>query len=81
MQENSYICSLRPEKWLQDRFLAILVRIGKPQRNCVSFYLGIARKGGGGGRGVSTLARMVWGNFLEKNLPRSNDHLLGFGGV
>jgi len=30
--------------------------------------------------GVSTLARMVWGTFLEKNLPRSNGHLLGFGG-
>ena len=26
--------------------------------------------------GVSTLARMVWGTFLEKNLPRSNGHLL-----
>ena len=33
------------------------------------------------GGGVSTLARMVWGTFLEKNLPRSNGHLLGFGGV
>ena len=26
-------------------------------------------------------ARMVWGTFLEKNLPRSNGHLLDFGGV
>ena len=32
--------------------------------------MGIARKG----RGVSTLARMVWGNFFGKNL-------LDFGGV
>ena len=39
--------------------------------------MGIARKGGW----VLTLARMVWGTFLEKNLPRSNGHLLDFGGT
>ena len=51
--------------------------LGKPSSNSCWGHLGIARKGGG----VSTLARMVWGTFLEKNLPRSNGHLLGFGGV
>ena len=39
--------------------------------------MGIARKGGG----VSTLARMVWGTYLEKNCPSSNGHLLDCGGV
>ena len=43
---------------------------GSPTEN-VTVYLGIARKGGGG---VSTLARMVWGNFLGKIF-------LDFGGV
>ena len=52
-------------------------KLGKPHSNSCPGHLGIARKGGG----VSTLARMVWGTFLEKNLPRSNGHLLGFGGV
>ena len=33
------------------------------------------------GGGVLTLARMVWGTFLEKNFPSSNGHLLDFGGV
>ena len=34
-----------------------------------------------GGGGVSTLARMVWGTYLEKNCLSSNGHLLGCGGV
>ena len=34
----------------------------------------------GGEGGVSTLARMVWGTFLEKNFPSSNGHLLDFRG-
>ena len=33
------------------------------------------------GGGVSTLARMVWGTYLEKNCPSSNGHLLDCGGV
>ena len=45
--------------------------LGKHQLYCRRRHLGIARKGV---RGVSTLARMVWGNFLGKNL-------LDFGGV
>ena len=55
----------------------MLAAQGKPSSNSRGGHLGIARKGGW----VSTLARMVWGTFLEKNLPRSNGHLLGFGGV
>ena len=31
--------------------------------------------------GVSTLARMVWGTYLEKNCPSSNGHSLDCGGV
>ena len=54
-----------------------IIKLGKHHSNSCWGHLGIARKGGG----VSTLARMVWGTFLEKNLPRSNGHLLGFGGV
>ena len=50
--------------------------LGKPSSNSCCRHLGIARKG----VGVSTLARMVWGTFLEKNFPRSNGHLLDFGG-
>ena len=38
--------------------------------------MGIARMGG-----VSTLARMIWGTYLEKNCLSSNGHLLGSGGV
>ena len=53
------------------------IQLGKPPSNSRGGHLGIARKGGW----VLTLARMVWGTFLEKNLPRSNGHLLGFGGV
>ena len=34
-----------------------------------------------GGGEVSTLARMVWGTYLEKNCPSSNGHLLDCGGV
>ena len=44
--------------------------LGKHLSNSCWGHLGIARKGGG----VSTLARMVWGNFFGKNL-------LDFGGV
>ena len=29
---------------------------------------------------VSTLARMVWGTYFEKNCPCSKGHLLGLGG-
>ena len=50
--------------------------LGKPSSNSCCRHLGIARKGGA----VSTLAGMVWGTFLEKNLPRSNGHLLDFRG-
>ena len=32
------------------------------------------------GGGVSTLARMVWGSYLEKNCPSSNGHLVDCGG-
>ena len=49
-----------------------LLALGKPSSNSCWGHSGIAGKGGG----VSTLARMVWGTFLEKNLPRSNGHLL-----
>ena len=45
--------------------------LGKPHTRKRGRHLGIARKGRGG---VSTLARMVWGNFFGKNL-------LDFGGV
>ena len=31
--------------------------------------------------GVSTLARMVWGTYFEKNCPCSKGHLLGLGGL
>ena len=51
--------------------------LGKPPSNSRGGHLGIARKGGG----VSTLAWMVRGTFLEKNFPCSNGHLLDFGGV
>ena len=33
------------------------------------------------GGGVSTLARMVWGTYFEKNCPCSKGHLLGLGGL
>ena len=33
------------------------------------------------GGGVSTLARMVWGTYLEKNCLSSKGHLLDCGGV
>ena len=39
-----------------------------------ALYLVIGRMGG------ATLARMVWGTYLEKNCPSSKGHLLGFGG-
>ena len=32
------------------------------------------------GGGVSTLARMVWGTYFEKNCPCSKGHMLGLGG-
>ena len=33
------------------------------------------------GRGVLTLARIVWGTYFEKNCPCSKGHLLGLGGL
>ena len=48
-----------------------------PPGNLILVQRGIARMGGG----VSTLARMVWGTYLEKNCPSSNGHLLDCGGV
>ena len=48
-----------------------------PPGNFILVQMGIARMGGG----VSTLARMVWGTYLEKNCPSSNGHLLDCGGV
>ena len=59
--------SLKSYKW-EDGWIGLGYK-GKPHRKCDSDYLGIARKG----EGVSTLARMVWGNFFGKNL-------LDFGG-
>ena len=50
----------------------------EPPCNFLQIQMGIAQKGG---RGVSTLARMVWGTYLEKNCLSSNGHLLDCGGV
>ena len=45
-------------------------------------FLGGDKQGGSWVRGlVLTLARIVWGTYLEKNCPSSNGHLVDCGGV
>ena len=50
---------------------------GSPHENVATSIWALPVWGGG----VSTLARMVWGTYLEKNCPSSNGHLLDCGGV
>ena len=50
---------------------------GSPHKNVATSIWALPVWGGG----VSTLARMVWGTYLEKNCPSSNGHLLDCGGV
>ena len=60
-----------------DQWKDVVVLKGKPHWRSLAANLGIARLG----RGVLTLARMVWGTYLEKNCLSSNGHFLDCGGV
>ena len=62
---------------MHSKSISVWEHLGKPPQIHAAGIWALPVRGGG----VSTLARMVWGTFLEKNLPRSNGHLLGFGGV